>query len=158
MIPGDSRQGRTNQGAAAGRCSATLGGTTELGAEKGATVGARGRVRAVARQGDHQTGQTPVEGNNRAATALEGGGVAGTQRRHRDGARGSQGPSGRTTAGTQRRRRDHATARRDANAEHGRARTLARQGDGRTAAQMRRRRRCRANPRRIFLLLALIPC
>ena len=103
------RAGRS-RGAAAGRCSATSGGTTELGAEKKARrwVRAVGRGRVVTRQGDHQTGQTPVEGNDRAASALEGGGVAGTRRRNRVVTRGLQEPSGGTTAGTQRRRRDHA--------------------------------------------------
>ena len=73
---------------------------------------------------------TARQGNGRAATTLEGGGVAGTRRRRRDGARGSQGPPGRTTTGTRRRRRDRAMARRDANTERGRARMVARQGDG----------------------------
>ena len=86
-------------------------------------------MRAVARQA------TARQGNVRVATALEGGGIAGTRRRRRNGARGSQGPPGRTTAGIRRRRRDRATARRDANAELGKARTMARQGEGRMAAR-----------------------
>ena len=78
---------------------------------------------------------TVRQGNDRVATALEGGGVVGTRRRRRDGARGSQGPPGRTTAGIRRCRRDRATARQDANAELGKARTVARQGEGRMAAR-----------------------
>ena len=77
---------------------------------------------------------TARQGNGRVATTLEGGGVAGTRRRRRDDARGSHGPPGRMTAGIWRRRRDRATARQDANAELGKARTVARQGEGRMAA------------------------
>ena len=97
-------------------------------ARRGATVESVGCARWPGRA-------TARQGNGRVATALEGGGVAGTRRRRRDDARGSQGSPGRTTAGTRRRRRDRTTARRDANAELGRARTVTRQGDGKMAAR-----------------------
>ena len=108
---GHSRQGRTKQGRGGRALQRDVRRDDRARREKKKArrwVRAVGRGRVVARQGDHQTGQTPVEGNDRAASALEGGGVAGTRRRNRVVTRGSQEPSGGTTAGTQRRRRDHA--------------------------------------------------